>query len=119
MKDAFGRDASGPDAPEPPDPWEHPSAKLFAEDMRTRVIPQLRASAVSLSLIGAHEEVDIRQAAELGASLLLGKPLVLAVLPGAHVPDALAAAAAAIVEAHEDPHITTGRIRDALARLQR
>ena len=94
--------------PQPPgrfrdqeNPWDDPEGRAFARHVRDVTIPMLKDSALTMGLLSPAStgaSFDVRQAVEIGASLLMGKPLVLAVEPGSHVPDGLARAADEIVE---------------------
>lgn len=77
----------------------------------TELRPMIKDSAYVIGLISGSEP-DAKQAVEIGFTLLLGKPLILAVSPGAQVPPGLVKAADAIVEADlDDPDATMLRLR--------
>jgi hypothetical protein len=70
----------------------------YSERFRREVLPKILDSAIFLS-IGTDEGVfDVRQATELGAALLMGKPLLLVCPRGRHIPAALRRAAAEVID---------------------
>lgn len=125
---AFGL-GGGKVPPRPPgrfrdltDPWDDPEGQAFAREVRDKLIPKLDSSALVMGLISKASTdgagFDVKQALEIGACLLMGKPLVLGVMAGAHVPDGLARAANDIIEVDlEDAQGTAAKIKEAQARL--
>lgn len=73
----------------------------WAEDVRAHVLPKVSESALTLSVVpkGA---TDINFAVELGMSIMMDKPIIAIVQPGAEVPERLARVADAVVEADLD-----------------
>lgn len=104
----------------PRDMRNDPRFQRWAEDAR-RGLQQLDDSAITAALItpASVNDMDIHQALEIGASLLLGKPLLLVVVPGAKVPPGLAKAADEIVEIDGDVNTPANqvRMRAALKRM--
>ncbi len=80
----------------PPDPFDHPTMQAFAAEVRSKIIPQLRSSA--LSCVIAAREPDVKLAVEIGLSILMDKPIIVVVPPGTQVPAKLIAVADRIVE---------------------
>jgi len=70
----------------------------YSERFRREVFPHLVLSAVSLSFIGSGQGIDVKQAAELGAILLLDKPLIVVCVPGATISSRLRRAADVVIE---------------------
>lgn len=70
--------------------WEH--------SVRTELIPKLEASSMTVSLVPTGE-TDIKFAVELGLSIMLDKPIIAVVQPGAKVPERLVRVADDIIEA--------------------
>jgi len=81
---------------------DDPEFQAWAQDVRMHILPQLRDSAMSLSLVPDPEHVDIKFAVELGMSIMLDKPIIAVVHPGSHVPERLIRVADEIVEADLD-----------------
>jgi hypothetical protein len=86
MTDAFGQR----------DPWEHPETKAWAKRVLSDMLPKLTSSAISMTVYSG--KTDVKLAVEVGFSILLDKPIILMVLPGAKVPNKLAMVADEIVE---------------------
>jgi hypothetical protein len=99
-----------------PDPFDAPEVQAWAASVRDELVPKLRSSAVNVSLVPAGE-TDVKFAVELGFSIMLGKPIVLAVTPGRQVPAKLLAVADAVVEIGE--HVTPDDARRVQAAVER
>lgn len=80
---------------------DDPEFKRFKERVRRELIPKIADSFATISIVPSGE-TDIKFAIELGLSIMLGKPLILAVFPGVQVPDKLALIADEIVEIDPD-----------------
>jgi hypothetical protein len=90
----------------------------YSERFRRDVMPKLLSSAVSLSIYsGDGSDFDVQQATELGATLLLGKPLLVVTTPGTTLPDSLRRAADVVVE-HWRPEEPASQERMAAALRQ-
>lgn len=93
---------SRPDRPKLPLPPPAPIDRAWAdysEAFRRDVLPQLLSSGAAVSVWdGDQTDLDVQQATEIGAMLLLGRPLLLVCVPGAVIPDGLRRAADEVVE---------------------
>lgn len=99
---------------QPDDPFEDPEWVRFADDVRKNLIPQIKGSAVTMALCTVADP-DPKQAIEIGYMVLLDKPIIAVVLPGAKVSNKLAGVADAIVKADMDnPDETSKRIAAAI-----
>lgn len=85
---------------------------------RRESIQKIRESNVTALIYEYGDTPDPQQALELGAILLMGKPLILVVMAGSKVPDGLARAADAIIEWRDDANVLAGLIRDAMAKIE-
>lgn len=102
-----------------PNPYDDPKFRAWADDRKRRVLTMLDDSAVSMALLSPPftlDRLDVSQALEIGASLLLGKPLILCVSTGTQCPPGLVKAADAIVEMDEpiDTASNVGRLQAAI-----
>lgn len=82
-------------------PYDDPKFRAWADDRKDTVLTMLDDSAVSMAVLSPPftlERLDVSQALEIGASLLLDKPLILLVEAGTECPHGLAKAADRIVE---------------------
>ena len=87
-------------------PFESDDFKRWADDMRKRLIPKMAESASVLMIApNMSEKFDIEFALQIGASILLEKPLILLVHAGRTIPPKLLAIADKVIEADMD--ITT------------
>lgn len=92
------------------DPWEHPDAIEFVENVRRHLIPRIRDATTSLTFFTGGEP-DVKLSVELGLSILLDKPIILCVTPGAKVPNKLAKVADDIIEIDpSDPATAAAKI---------
>ncbi|MBO0864835.1 MAG: hypothetical protein J2P16_07180 [Mycobacterium sp.] len=91
---------------------ESPEWHAYADRVLNELLPMIESTAVTAQLVTASPP-DVKIAVELGMSILLDKPLVLVVYPGATVPDHLMRAADALVEVGPDG--LTEKVRDRIA----
>jgi hypothetical protein len=100
------------------DPWEDPGTKKWASRVLRELVPMIQHSAFTVSIV---PEVvgDVKFAVELGFSIMLGKPIILAVRPGTTVPEKLVKVADEIVEmdSPDDPESMV-RLYDAIDRVR-
>lgn len=75
------------------------------QDLHLEVLPQLQESHVALAITDG--ELDPQFCLELGAMVMLDKPIIAIVLPGATIPEKLKMVADKIVIA--DPKTDSGR----------
>lgn len=102
-------------------PRKHPPS-IFHR-FRIEVLPKIQESGIGLSLIApgdTFKDTDVKQALELGALLLLDKPLIVVLAPGAKVGVRLQRAADVVLYDIDpgDPR-SMARVTDAITELQR
>jgi nucleoside 2-deoxyribosyltransferase len=94
------------------DDWlDDPDARAWARRVRKELVPMIRDSTVTISLVPTGD-ADVKFAVELGMAIMLGKPIILVVAPGTQVPDKLVLVADEIVERGDEHHL-----RDAIERV--
>lgn len=103
------------------DRFEHasttdPAVVAWLEEAGKEVLPKIKDSVLSIASY-AGSDPNAQSAVEIGFTLLLGKPLMIVVSPGSRVPDGLAKAAYAIIEAPGDPEKLTVAIQAVLEQL--
>lgn len=98
------------------DPFDTPEVRAWAQHALTELVPMIDRSAASVSLVPSGE-ADIKFAVELGLSIMLDKPIILAVIPGRSVPEHLARVADEIVEVDPASPLAGARIQDAVNRV--
>lgn len=98
------------------DPFDSPDWQRVANHAREKLEPMVRKSAASMMFISG--AVDPKLAIEMGYSILLDKPIIALVVPGAPVSDKVIRVADRIVEADiNDVQGTRDRIAAALKEL--
>ncbi len=98
---------------------EDPEARAWAQRVVDELVPKLTDSALSLSILPEEAGLDdVKFAVELGLSIMLDKPIIIAVVPGRRVPAKLARVADEIVEYDDtDTAGTAQRLGAAIARV--
>ncbi len=81
------------------DPWASDDMQEWMKDVREELIPKLRKSAMTVSLVPSDPaKTDLKFAVELGLSIMFDKPLIVVITPGQKLPDQLVKVATEIVE---------------------
>jgi hypothetical protein len=98
--------------------WDDPRYQQFEALVLDRLIPMLRETAATVSLV-PRGALDVKFAIELGLSIVMDKPIIALVLPGMSIPHGLASVAAEIVEVDiaRDPDGAERSITEAFARI--
>jgi hypothetical protein len=91
----------------------------YSAHFRTRTLRLLMSSAVCLTVYsGDGSDFDVKQATEIGATLLLDKPIILVSTPGSAIPSRLRKAAYVVIEDwRPDSHDAQARLADALRKV--
>lgn len=79
------------------DPWNDPAAKRWIHHVLDEMEPKMASSAVVVSMVPEDREGDVKFWVELGASIMLGKPIIALVLGDREVPPKLALIADEVV----------------------
>lgn len=94
-----------------------PEFDAYAKRIRAELVPMIEDSACTVSIVPSGE-VDIKFAVELGVSIMLDKPIIAVVAPGAKVPAKLVAVADRILEVDpSDPAAASTRLNEVLEEL--
>jgi hypothetical protein len=100
------------------DLWDDPSAKAWTRHVIDEMVPKLAGSACTISLVPEDREGDVKFWVELGASIMLDKPLIAIVLGDTPVPRKLALVADGIVRAPDGINPAASEaLRAALRRI--
>src|SRR5262245_1199287 len=82
-------------------PDERESWDAFVEHFRVSTLDRMTGSSWFISVVPGGQ-VDVKSAAELGAAIMLDKPIVAVVMPGAAVPEHLERVSDRMIEADVD-----------------
>ena len=83
----------------PENPYDSAEFRSWADDMRERLIPKMRGSAHVMMIAPSMDtKFDIEFAVQIGAAILMEKPLILLVQEGRTVPPKLLKVADRIIE---------------------
>lgn len=111
------QNAQNEDEASTPDWLDEPESRAWAKRVLDEVVPMIDQSTVFVSLVPTGE-VDIKFAVETGLALMMGKPIIVAVAPGALVPAKLLAIADAVVEFDpSQPDATQERLNAAFRQI--
>jgi hypothetical protein len=99
----------------PEDRWveSDPDFIAWAEEVTGYLVPMIQSSAITVSLVPKGPS-DIKFAVELGLSIMLDKPIIAVLAPGAHCPPALRRVA---VEVIYWDGLDTGDLQAAIKRV--
>ena len=90
----------------------------YGEAFRRETLPKILDSAVFLSIGTDAGVFDVKMATELGAALLMGKPLLLVCPRGRLIPEALRRAAAEVIDDWDASEpLSQARMTAAMQRL--
>jgi hypothetical protein len=99
------------------DPFDTREWHEYVRRVRDDLLPKLNASAYVVSLV-PRGDFDVKFAVELGASIMLDKPIIAVVEPGTRVSRKLLSVADIVVEGNRnDPAEMSERIAEAMRRL--
>lgn len=79
------------------DPWAEPSAVVWAKDVVDNMLPKLVSSSVMVSLVPTDGKGDVKFWVELGAAIMLDKPILAVVFGDNPVPAKMALVADEVV----------------------
>lgn len=94
--------------------------RAFQQAVSEGLVPQMEDShfAVALCPTGGPHKVDAKFAVELGVMIMLDKPIIAVVAPGATVPEKLKLVADKIIVANIQDDDAGQKIKDAVTELQ-
>lgn len=100
------------------DAWQEPSAKAWARHVLNDMLPKLASSSVTISLVPEDREGDVKFWVELGASIMMDKPIIAVLLGDAPIPAKLALVADEIVRApHGVDPTSSADLMEAMKRI--
>ena len=84
-----------------PDPWTTPSGVAWVKHVLTDMAPKMRGSALTISIAptqdGKYQQGDVKYWVELGASIMMDKPIIVVVMADTELPERLVRVADEIV----------------------
>jgi hypothetical protein len=83
------------------DPWQDPTIKRWVQHVLDEMVPKLRNSAAVAQIVPGPDEVDVKFCVELGATIMLEKPIIVVVFGERRLPAKLAAIADEVVRLPE------------------
>ena len=96
------------------DVFEHPDVKAMLRHFRDKVLPNIKGSAITAAIVSKHDP-DPKMCLEMGASLLLDKPIIVICIDKAQVSQHLRKIATAIVEVSDlKTEADSKKIQDAI-----
>jgi hypothetical protein len=98
------------------DPWADPQWKEFVRHFREDAVKKIADSAIVISLI-PDKDFDVKFACELGAALMMNKPLLGIRHPGAVINERLLRAFDEVIEIDMDTEAGQKAMREALDRM--
>jgi hypothetical protein len=96
--------------------FDDPDVKAYLDHAEKEMLPKMKDSALTISLF--HGEVDIKQCLEIGAAILLDKPIILVASKDKPIPANLKRVASAIIECDDtkDPS-TWAKVNAAISKV--
>lgn len=100
------------------DPFRSPEWKQFAKHVQEFTIPAMQESSIFISITPSKPgEIDIQFAVQLGAAIMLDKPIVAIVQPGAPISEKLSRVVDRFIELDlEDPNFHD-RLKEVIKEL--
>jgi hypothetical protein len=89
----------------------------FVQHFRRDALVKMTDSALVAQLVPDKDKFDVKFAVELGAAIMLDKPILAIVMPGTHVPPKLRMIADEFVEADIDTEEGRKEVARAIARM--
>jgi hypothetical protein len=100
------------------DPWQDSSTKAWAKHVIDEMVPKMESSALVISLVPESREGDVKFWVELGASIMMDKPIIAVLLGDGPVPKKLELIADEIVRApHGVDPASSEELAAAISRL--
>lgn len=98
------------------DMLDEPPAKAFLEEFRVQVLPHIKASTLTLAIV--NRDPDPKMCLEIGAAVLLDKPILVVALDAAKISQTLRKVATSIVvlnNFHDEAN--KARLQEAIGRI--
>lgn len=93
------------------------SDREFQRAVTEGLVPQLNNSKIAVAICPTDEQLDAKFCVELGAMIMLDKPILAFIAPGRHIPDKLLLVADEVVQADISTPEGQETMRRALERM--
>jgi hypothetical protein len=97
------------------DLFDHPAVQHYLARAEREMLPMLADSAVSVTIFSG--KVDIKLCVEMGAAVLLDKPIIIVVCGSEPVPANVRRVASAIIEGETSDPAVMRQLQDAITRV--
>ena len=98
-------------------PDEDERWNAFVKHFREDALSKMTESAFVMHLVPSADHFDVKFAVELGASIMLDKPMMAVVMPGAEVPPKMRAVCDQIVELDMDTEDGRKKLQAAITKM--
>jgi len=99
------------------DLYQEAEWKAYAKHFTEVVLPNLTNSAIAMHIAADAGELDVQAATELGASIMLDKPIIAIVIPGTNPAPKLLNVADEVI--HIDPKREPGKFQELMLKAMR
>jgi hypothetical protein len=101
------------------DPWDTAETRRWTRRVRKDLVPKLEGSGAVISLVPRSGDGDIKFWVELGAMIMMNKPIILVLEQGQEIPPKLRLVAdeVVVIDDWDDVSADSGPIRDAILRV--
>lgn len=79
------------------DPWQEPTAKAWIRHVLREMVPKMADSTLVISLVPGDDSGDVKFWVELGASIMMDKPILALIMGDRPIPAKLQAVADEVV----------------------
>lgn len=98
------------------DVLDEPQVKAFLERFRSHVLPRIKASDLTVTIVS--HDPDPKMCLEVGAAVLLDKPILVVALDAAKIPPTLRKVATSIVVVSDlNDETDKARLQEAISRV--
>lgn len=95
-----------------------PDWQRYEKHVREEVVPNIKDSAMFISITPSDGRPDVKFAVELGFGIMYNKPIILVVPPGTKVPDKLVKVADRIVELDMNDEDSRNRLTETIMEMK-
>lgn len=97
--------------------FDSPEIQDYIKHAQKEMLPMMENSAIVVSIFG--NQIDAKICLEIGAAILLDKPIIAVIVQGAKVPANLKRVASIIIEGDMKETATKDKLQQAIARVMK